>query len=226
MVETVMHFHPPAAGSFRWFWGERRGTIASMAQDMEEIAALVRKAMASEDVAAFAELLGSEVTWGPPGARNRICKNRNEVLAWYEKGRDAGVRGSVYDVQVLGDRLLVSMSVTGTDEARKRGGTALRFQVLTVRHGRIVDIVGFEDKVDALLLTSGCDCSLSRLSIGLGAVSMFDDSGDPSVGYKPDQGHSDIDRDGRPGLDECHDDRHHVRNGREPTLAVAADCHR
>ena len=90
------------------------------------------------------------VTWGAPGARNPSCKNRNQVLAWYQRGRDAGVRGSVYDVEVLGDRLLVSMSVRGTEGAMERGGAALRFQVLTVRSGKVVDIVGFDDKTEAL----------------------------------------------------------------------------
>ena len=80
-----------------------------MANDMDEVAVLVRKALAAEDPSAFAELLDPAVTWGAPGARNPSCKNRNQVLAWYERGRDAGVRGSVYDVEVLGDRLLVGI---------------------------------------------------------------------------------------------------------------------
>ncbi len=109
--------------------------------------------MTSENLSAFADLLDPDVTWGPPGARSGMCKNRNQVLAWYQKGRDAGVRGSLCDMQVVGDRILVSLSVRGTDDARKRGGTALRFQVLTVRNGRIVQIAGFEDRVDALSYT-------------------------------------------------------------------------
>jgi ketosteroid isomerase-like protein len=119
-------------------------------EPMDEVAALVRRAIAAEDFQAFSDLLDPNVTWGAPGARNPSCKNRNQVLAWYQRGRDAGVRGSVYDLEVVGDRLLVSMSVTGTDNAQERGGTALRFQVLTVRNGRIVEIVGFDDKAEAL----------------------------------------------------------------------------
>jgi hypothetical protein len=53
-------------------------------------------------------------------------------------------------VEVIGGRLLVSLTVRGTEGARERGGTALRFQVLSVRDGRIVDIVGFDDKAEAL----------------------------------------------------------------------------
>ena len=121
---------------------------------LDEVAVLVRNALAAEDLSAFAELLDPAVTWGAPGARNPACKNRNQVLTWYQRGRDAGVRGSVYDVAVLGDRLLVSMSVRGTENARERGGAALRFQVLTVRSGRVVDIVGFDDKTEALSYVS------------------------------------------------------------------------
>jgi len=119
-------------------------------QSMDEIAALVRDAMVSEDLESFSELLDPGVTWGPPGARNPACKNRDQVLAWYRRGRDAGIRGSAYGVEVLGDRLLVSMSVRGSESARERGGSALRFQILEVRGGKIVNIVGFQDKAEAL----------------------------------------------------------------------------
>ena len=121
-----------------------------MVECMEEVAALVRQAMVAEDLSAFTDLLDPEVTWGAPGARNPSCKNRNQVLGWYRRGRDAGIRGSVSDIEILGDRLLVTMSVTGTESAQERGGAALRFQVLTIRSSRIVDIVGFDDKAEAL----------------------------------------------------------------------------
>ena len=121
-----------------------------MTTSMDDMAVLVRQALAAEDLPSFAELLDPAVTWGAPGSRNPSCKNRNQVLAWYQRGRDAGIRGSVFDVEVLGDRLLVSMSVRGTENANERGGAALRFQVLTVRSGKVVDIVGFDDKTEAL----------------------------------------------------------------------------
>lgn len=130
--------------------GRARWHDGGMPDGMEEIAAHVRMALAAEDLSAFAELLDPDVTWGARGARNPTCKNRHQVLAWYRRGREAGVRGSVFDVEVLGDRLLVSMTVRGTENAQERGGATLRFQVLTVRNGRIADIVGFDDKAEAL----------------------------------------------------------------------------
>ena len=116
---------------------------------MHQVAGRVRAALAAEDLSAFTELLDPAVTWGPPGARKPTCRNRNQVLAWYQRGHEAGIRGSVFDIEVIGDRLLVSMSLRGTESARERGGAALWYQVLTVRNGRIVDIVGFDDKADA-----------------------------------------------------------------------------
>jgi hypothetical protein len=121
-----------------------------MTVSMDEIAVLVRQALLAEDLSAFTDLLDPNVTWGAPGARNPTCKSRDQVLAWYQRGRDAGVRGSVFDIEVFGDRLLVSMSVRGTEDAQGRGGAALRFQVLTVQNDKIVDIVGFDDKAEAL----------------------------------------------------------------------------
>jgi hypothetical protein len=35
-------------------------------------------------------------------------------------------------------------------DARDRGGVALRFQVLTIRSGKVVDIAGFDGKTEAL----------------------------------------------------------------------------
>lgn len=116
---------------------------------MGELAEQVRMAMVAGDVSAFADLLDPDVTWGAPGARNPTCKNRDQVLNWYQRAQESGVRGSAFDVEVMGDRLLVSLRVRGTEGARERGGTALRFQVLTVRDGRIVDIIGFDAKADA-----------------------------------------------------------------------------
>jgi hypothetical protein len=123
--------------------------MSEQLETMQELAGLVRSALEADDLSAFGHLLDPEVHWGAPGARRPTCKNRDQVLTWYQRGRDAGVRGHVSDVKVVGDRLLVSMTVRGSPGAEERGGAALRWQVLTVRRGRVVDIVGFDDKSDA-----------------------------------------------------------------------------
>jgi len=124
--------------------------VPEPADTMEDMARRVRSALASGDPADFAELLDDDVRWGAPGARVPSCRSRADVLAWYERGRAAGTRGEVIAVEVLGDRLLVELVVRGTEEARQRGGAALRWQILTVAGGRVVDIVGFDDRAEAL----------------------------------------------------------------------------
>jgi ketosteroid isomerase-like protein len=120
------------------------------AEVMEAIAQQVHVALEAEDLSAFSDLLDPDVHWGAPGARRPACQNRNQVLAWYERGRGSGTRAHVTEVVVLGDRLLVGLTVRGSEAARERGGAALRWQVLTVRGGRVVDIVGFDDRTDAV----------------------------------------------------------------------------
>jgi ketosteroid isomerase-like protein len=126
------------------------GAVPAAPPTMEVLAAQVRAALESGDVSAFAELLDPDVTWGAPDARVPSCRNRDQVLAWYQQGRESGTRATVSDVTVLGDTILVSLVVRATPAARERGGAALRWQVLTVRSGRIVDIVGFDDRSEAL----------------------------------------------------------------------------
>jgi ketosteroid isomerase-like protein len=117
---------------------------------MESVARQVRTALESADLSAFADLLDPDVRWGAPDAKVPSCRNRAQVLAWYEKGRQAGTRATVTEVTVLGDQLVVGLAVGGTQATPARSGVALRWQVLTVRGGRIVDIVGFDDRSEAV----------------------------------------------------------------------------
>jgi ketosteroid isomerase-like protein len=126
------------------------GSVPVTPPTMEDLAARVRTALESDDLSVLADLLDPDVTWGAPHARVPTCRNRDQVLAWYRQGQQSGVRATVSDVTVLGDTILVALVVRASPEARRRGGAALRWQVLTVRSGRIVDIVGFDDRSEAL----------------------------------------------------------------------------
>jgi ketosteroid isomerase-like protein len=117
---------------------------------MEALAQQVRVALESADVAAFSHLLDPDVHWGAPDTRRPSCRNRDQVLAWYERGRESGTRASVSEVVVLGDRIVVGLTVRNSQAANEGGGAALRWQVLTVRGGRVVDIVGFDDRDEAV----------------------------------------------------------------------------
>jgi hypothetical protein len=107
----------------------------------------IKAALDGGDVSAFGELLDPQVHWGSP--HNPGCKSRDQVIAWYERGKASGVEGRVSEVEILGHCVLVGLTVRGTPEAKERGGFALRWQVHTVADGRVIDIVGFDDRNDA-----------------------------------------------------------------------------
>jgi ketosteroid isomerase-like protein len=113
------------------------------------IAARVRAALESADDRAFGDLLDPDVRWGAPGDPAPSCQNRGQVLDWYRRGRQAGVRARVTEMAVCGDKILVGLKVTGNRAAEQQDGEADRWQVLTVGGGRIVDIRGFEDRSEA-----------------------------------------------------------------------------
>ena len=63
-------------------------------------------------------------------------QNRDEVLQWWQRGRDQGRRARITEVVEGGGKLLVGLKVSGLEP----DGEADRWQVLTVEAGRIVDI--------------------------------------------------------------------------------------
>jgi hypothetical protein len=56
----------------------------------------------------------------------------------------------VSEIETLGDQILVGLVLAGTQPAGERGGHATRWQLLTVRKGRVVDIVGFDQRSEAV----------------------------------------------------------------------------
>lgn len=68
------------------------------------------------------------------------------MLAWYQRGRDAGVRARVTEVVVHGDRVLVGLLVTGRGEGADAGAEVPRWQVLSLAGDRVIDIRGFDDR--------------------------------------------------------------------------------
>jgi hypothetical protein len=119
-------------------------------ESMEAIAKKIRTAMDTSDLAAFQELLDPHVTWGAPHASNPSCKSRDQVIAWYQRGKQSGVEGRVCDVEILGECVLIGLVVRGSEAAQDRGGAAMRWQVDTVRNGRVIEIVGFDDHFEAI----------------------------------------------------------------------------
>ena len=113
------------------------------------LARRVRVALESADVSQFGELLDPNVRWGAPDDPSPSCQSRDQVLAWYGRGRAAGRRARVIDVQAHGNKILVHLAVS-TASQTDAAIASDRWQVLTCAHGRIVDIRGFETSDEAV----------------------------------------------------------------------------
>jgi hypothetical protein len=114
------------------------------------IAERVKYAFEAADLSAFSDLLADDVKWGAPDDPSPECQNRAQVLAWYQRGRDSGMRAQVSEIVALGERLIVRLRVTGRGGSESSKGEVERWQILTVSGGRIVDIVGFDTRDEAM----------------------------------------------------------------------------
>jgi hypothetical protein len=123
---------------------------ASATGEPAELTERVRLALESGDLNAIRDLLDPGARWGAPeGPHEADCQNRDQVVAWWASARATGARAVVTEVTAGASTLLVGLEVTGTPAAREAGGAAERWQVLTVRDDRIVDIRGFDDRAAA-----------------------------------------------------------------------------
>jgi len=111
----------------------------------QRVAGRVKEAVEAADLDALASLLDPRVRWGPPGDPVPPCRDREQVLTWYRRARDAGARARVTETVVRGDKFLVGLKVTGGRGARP-GEEADRWQGFTVADGRITAITGFGDR--------------------------------------------------------------------------------
>ena len=121
--------------------GDREPHVVPPPLTAGSVADRVRRALHEGDVDQLGALLSPDVHWGAPGDPNPPCRNRRQVLAWYAKGRAAGRRAAVTEVEVHGNALLVGL--------RLQDGHR-RWQVLRVGPEGITDIRGFENRLSAL----------------------------------------------------------------------------
>lgn len=126
------------------------------------VAEKVSAALAAGDLSTFGDLLHPSVHWGPPGDPSPPCQSRKQVLAWYERARDAGMSARVVATDVFGDRIVVGLSVVRGAVAQTGAGPSARWQVLTVSDGRVTDIVGFEQRSEAVRLATTGTLSFDR----------------------------------------------------------------
>lgn len=105
--------------------------------------------MESGDLDAFLSLCADDVHWGAPGDTHGGCQNRAQVRSWYESAFGRGVRARVHEVIAGPSTLVVGLTVSGSPAENEQGGRTERWQVLTIRGGRISDICGFDDGAEA-----------------------------------------------------------------------------
>jgi hypothetical protein len=117
---------------------------------MEEIAGEIHTALQSPDLLGYRELLDPNVTWGAPDDSNPGCRNRDQVLAWYRRGRANGVRAIVTETGVYGDKVLVGLNVLDARSSAQSDNSTERWQILTISDGLVADIRGFEDRSAAM----------------------------------------------------------------------------
>ena len=104
------------------------------------IAGRVRSALDAADLGQMEVLLSPDVHWGAPSDPTPPCRNRNQVLRWFENGQAAGRRATVIGVEVHGNALLVGVRLDTGDE---------RWQVMQVGPDGVNDIRGYEDRAAA-----------------------------------------------------------------------------
>jgi hypothetical protein len=123
---------------------------------MEMLAARVRDAMQSANLDVMRELLAPDARWGAPEQEVPTCRNAKEILAWYEMARDNGIRADVTEALVVGERIVIGLKVHAGPAAAHGARESQRWQVLSVRGGRVREIRGYERRRDATsFATSG-----------------------------------------------------------------------
>jgi ketosteroid isomerase-like protein len=113
-----------------------------------DIAAALATAFQSADLDRLGQVLAPDVRWGGSTDTELTCHTSAEVLAWYERLREAGVRATVDDVTVLPSAVIVALHIAWPVSTADRPDRI--WQVCQVRDGLVVDIRGFPDPALAL----------------------------------------------------------------------------
>jgi len=130
--------------SVEWGWVSMdtdEGDLLTAPMTAASIAGRVRRALDEGDLDLMAAVLSPNVQWGPPDSATPPCRNRRQVLDWCDKGRRAGRRAAVSELEVHGNALVVGL--------RLQDGSQ-RWQVLRVGPDGVNDIRGFESRRSAL----------------------------------------------------------------------------
>jgi len=101
----------------------------------ETIAPRLRAAFERRDAAKLRDLLDPDVRWGGEEDTPDTCHNRAQVLARFGWLAVTGTKASITNVEVDGERIVLTWEVTEPEERAGR-----HRQTFTVARGRVVDI--------------------------------------------------------------------------------------
>lgn len=116
---------------------------------MEMLVGEIRQAMETADLDAMAVLLAPDARWGAPEQEVPTCQNATQILAWYEMARDNGLRAEVVETFIITHNIVVAFKILATREGTPPSGDALRWQVLSVKDGRVAEIRGYDTRREA-----------------------------------------------------------------------------
>jgi ketosteroid isomerase-like protein/uncharacterized glyoxalase superfamily protein PhnB len=132
------------------------------AADIEVIAAQLRTAIGSRDLAAFGAMLDENVRWGGEEETPETCHTRAEVLDRLAAQRANGLETQLIEVVPGDDAVVLGLQV----KRPVRGGFAREhtlYQVLRVRDQRVVDIRGYASRSEAAARAGVADNQASSM---------------------------------------------------------------
>ncbi|HEY4460337.1 MAG TPA: nuclear transport factor 2 family protein, partial [Pseudonocardiaceae bacterium] len=97
--------------------------------DAKRVAAGLRTAYETADLDALSELLHPEVRWGGEEDTPDTCHSRSDVLTWYRRGYESGMRATVTEVLTRPEAVFLALRVSG----RAPGTDVLRQDPAAVR---------------------------------------------------------------------------------------------
>ncbi len=115
---------------------------------MDELAAAIAGALQSGDLAAITALMANDVRWGAPEQSVPTCRNKSQVLRWYENAQLAGASAQVIETIVLGEHIVLGVMVQGNPRAESPS-PSLRWQVMSVKDGQVAEIRGYDSRSEA-----------------------------------------------------------------------------
>ncbi|HEY3871998.1 MAG TPA: hypothetical protein VGM10_26785 [Actinocrinis sp.] len=121
-----------------------------MAHSSQGVADQLTAALETGDAHLMEPLSDPAVRWGGEEETEETCHSRGDVLTWYRRLYDSGVRVEVTGVVVRDGSVVLSMAITGSKAGPSGRLPDLVHQVFHLEAGLGIDIRGYAQREDAL----------------------------------------------------------------------------